>query len=70
MVARATELVDVSLDIGRVRHAVKNVHKHTTTAREQVSKCAEDKLWEHESLQTLKLRKARWTSMRQVRGLF
>lgn len=64
--ARAAELVDVSLDISRVGRAVQEVHKHTTAIREQVTKSADDKLWELETLQTLKLRKARWTSMQQV----
>lgn len=68
MTARAAELVDASIDIGRVGHAVKDVHKHTTAVRERVFTSAEDKLWEHDTLQTLKSRKARWTSIQLVRG--
>jgi hypothetical protein len=64
--ARATELVDVSLDIGWIGRAVKSVHERTTDVCEKVSRSAEDKRWEHETLQTLKLRKARWNSMQQV----
>lgn len=64
--ARAAELVDISIDIGRVGHAVKDVHERTTAVREGVSKTAEEKLWECETLQTLKSRKARWTAMQEV----
>ena len=66
MTARAPELVDVSIDIGGVGHAVRDLHERTAAVREGVFKSAEDKLWECEALQTLKLRKSRWKAMQEV----
>lgn len=65
--ARATELVDVSVDISRLGQAVKGLHSRALSIRGTVEANAQAKLWERDQLQLLKARKARWKEMQQVR---